>query len=213
MTSRTTRRSFIASGASVLLLAGCVAPSPGTAPATAPEGRRRTIPFSLWAGEPSATPDRPVRVTRGDVTISGPVDWVHPATGETLRVWERSNRERDGLKLQRFAIRSDGYALSRVFDSRPGRADRVFLNDAFFPLGVWEEGERRDFPLTEIEGDRRSDYVATLRIVRIDQDFRDVPGSLRHDWTLRDRAGRIVFDERFDHSPGKGLVRFRNLRA
>jgi hypothetical protein len=195
------RRAVLGGGLAALLAAGAPARAAGTP---------RTLGFGLWAGDEAADPARPARIVLGTVAVSGPRDWLHPVTGETLRVWERRNAEPKGDKVQLLALRPDGAALARVFDSRPGRPDRSFAGDAFFPLGPWSEDEERSFVLTEHTEGRETLYRATLRIVKLSHTYRDVPESLRYDWVLADAGGKTVFHERFDYSPGRGLVRFQN---
>lgn len=184
--------------------------------ALARETRRveaRDIGFDLWTGVPGTTFGSPVDVSRRSRRIRGPLAWTHPVSGERLEVYELHNRERQGDKRQLYRLSPDGSALARVFDSRPGRAERLFLGDAFFPLGRWSRGERRTYRLIEIEGGVRREYLATIRIRRLDHEFGGVPGSLTYDWILTDPAGAKVFDERFVYSPGVGFVKFTNRLA
>jgi hypothetical protein len=187
-----------------LSLAGC---APGAA--RAPKASR-VIPFALWAGVDAAAFGAPVDITYGNRTIRGPFDWRHPVTGETMQVYERLNREKSGAKIQFFTVNADNSALARVFDSRPGQADRTFSGDAFFPLGRWEDDERRTYRMTTHQNGRSRDYEARIRIRRLSGEYREVAGSLRYDWSLKDMNGTKLFDERYDYSPGVGFVRFRN---
>ncbi|MFT6773929.1 MAG: hypothetical protein ACJA1L_001639 [Paracoccaceae bacterium] len=58
-----------------------------------------------------------------------------------MSVYERRNAEPDGgEKVQLFVRSSGAAALGRVFDRRPGRADRHFVGDAFFPVGGLDRG-------------------------------------------------------------------------
>lgn len=203
------RRAFIRAGISVLALgaAGCtLRGEPGMVD-------ERDIGFDLWTGVPGTAFGVPVDVTRGSRRIHGPLAWTHPASGERLEVYELRNREPQGDKRQLYRLSADGSALGRVFDSRPGRPDRLFLGDAFFPLGRWSRGERRSYPMVEIEGGARREYVATIHIRRLAHEYRGVPGSLTYDWILTDAQGRKVFDERFVYSPGAGFVKFTNRLA
>jgi hypothetical protein len=152
-------------------------------------------------------------VTSGSRTIRGPLTWQHPVTQDRLQVYERLNRETKGVKRQLFTLNSDGSALGRVFDSRPGSADRYFVHDAFFPLGHWRRGERRSYPMTEFQSGKTRTFLATIRIRSLSFEYRDVPDSLKYDWRLTDRAGGKVFDERFIYSPGIGFVKFIDRMA
>ena len=177
-----------------------------------PESDTRVIGIDLWAGDASlAGADLPqVQAVKGTRTLSGPMAWTHPKTGQTVQVYERRNVEADGTRVQYFERRADGQALARVFDSRPGRADRHFVSDAFFPLGTWSRGESRDFQLVEHTEQGPQPRTATIRIRRLDFTFRDVPHSLRYDWILRDANGTVLFEERYVYSPGVGFASFEN---
>ena len=188
----------------VLALVGaCAAPR---------EPETRVIGLDLWTGDASLAgvmlPQ--VQAVKGTRTLSGPTAWVHPKTGQTIQVYERRNVETDGVKVQYFERRADGQALGRVFDSRPGQADRYFVNDAFFPLGSWARGESRDFQMIEYTEQGSQTRIATIKIRRLDFVFRDVPHSLRYDWILRDANGNVLFEERYVYSPGVGFASFQN---
>ncbi len=175
----------------------------------------RFIPIELWAGadwdgDTDLRP-RPLHAVTGshdNRSVSGPKTWKHPATGETLPVYERVNRKRAGIKRQWWAMRADGAALGRVLDRRPGEADRLFSGEALFPLGRWHRGERRDFRYVEYTDAGPVERFATLRIRRLDFIREGRPHSLRYDWSLCDGAGAVLFDERYTYSPGLGLVAF-----
>lgn len=178
---------------------------------SAEKDETREIGLDLWAGSPTILDGEAFNLRQGSRIKRGPEFWKHPITRQTLQTYLRINREPDGEKSQRFAIRSDGQALGRVFDVRPGQAARTFVNDAFFPLGVWSRGESRDFEILQYRGSGEAEtYIATIRIRRLSFTYRDVPNSLRYDWILRDRNGTKIFDERFEFSPGIGFVNFTN---
>lgn len=190
----------------VALAAGCA-----QAPRE-PESDTRVIGLDLWSGDPRlAGMEAPqMQVVKGTRTLSGPMPWTHPRTGRALQVYERRNVEKDGARIQLFERRADGQALGRVFDARPGRADRSFVNDAFFPLGTWSRGESRDFKMVEYTEQGPQERTATIKIRRLDFTFRDVPHSLRYDWILRDADGNVLFEERYVYSPGVGFASFEN---
>ncbi|WP_340117110.1 hypothetical protein [Pelagibius sp. 7325] len=172
----------------------------------------RTIGLDLWSGEASGAGQAlpALNVVHGSRTISGPTAWTHDKTGQVLQVYERRNVESDGVKSQLFTVRPDGQALGRVFDTRPGRADRSFENDAFFPLGTWSRGESRDFQVVEYTEQGPQTRIATMKIRRLDFTFRDVPHSLRYDWILKDANGTVLYNERYVYSPGVGFAAFDN---
>mgnify|MGYP000112021010 CR=1 FL=1 len=187
----------------VIALGACAAPrGPDT----------RVIGLDLWTGDVAiAGVTLPqVRAAHGSRTITGPQAWTHPKTGQALQVYERRNPETDGVKIQYFVRRPDGQALGRVFDSRPGRADRHFVNDAFFPLGTWARGESRTFQAIEYTEAGPQTRLITIKIRRLDFTFRDVPHSLRYDWIMTDTNGGVIYNERYVYSPGVGFAAFDN---
>jgi hypothetical protein len=207
MSDPLSRRTVItaAAAAMALSIAGCAQP--------APEARVRHIGFALWAGVPGAVFGDAVDVTVGSRTSRGPIDWTHPVTGAAMQVYVRVNRESAGEKMQYFTLSPDGAALSRVFDSRPGRADRHFVGDAFFPLGDWTRGERRSWTMTEHENGAAREYVATIRIRRLSYGDAGRRDALRYDWILTDAAGGVIFDERYVYAPAIGFVSYRNRKG
>ena len=54
----------------------------------------------------------------------------------------------------------------------------------------------------------RVSMTSSCAIRRLDFTFRDRPNSLRYDWIATDLDGRPVFEERYEYSPGAGLVGF-----
>jgi len=172
----------------------------------------RVIGLDLWTGDAAAAGIAQPRlnVVQGTRSITGPTTWTHGKTGQAIPVYERRNVESDGVKSQYFTVRPDGQALGRVFDARPGSADRYFVNDAFFPLGTWSRGESRDFQMIEYTEQGPQTRIATIKIRRLDFTFRDVPHSLRYDWILKDASGNVLYNERYVYSPGVGFASFDN---
>ncbi|WP_193368177.1 hypothetical protein [Pelagibius marinus] len=176
------------------------------------EPETREIGLDLWTGDPAvAGVSLPqVQAAHGTRTITGPKAWADPKTGQTVQVYERSNAETAGVKTQYFMRRPDGQALGRVYDSRPGRADRYFVNDAFFPLGTWGRGESRTFQAIEYTEEGPQTRIISIKIRRLDFTYRDVPHSLRYDWIMSDDQGNVLYNERYVYSPGKGFASFDN---
>lgn len=213
MELRLNRRALLCGGTGLIVfgVAGCQ--TLGTESEAAAAADDRTIEFDLWTGVPGVTFGSKIDVTSGSRRIHGPLAWTHPVTGERFQVYERLNREREGVKRQLYTLNGDGSALGRVFDSRPGQSDRSFVDDAFFPLGRWSRGERRSYPIKEIQDGKTSERIATIRIRRLSFNYREVPDSLKYDWILTDPSGTRIFDERFIYSPGTGFVKFINRMA
>lgn len=200
------RRGLLSGGsaAALLALAGC------STTLTDISGGSRTIGFDLWAGAPGAKFGDPVDVRIRSRRIHGPYEWRHPVTGENILVYVRENDERRGKKVQYFTQRQDGSALARVFDSRPGRPDRHFTGDAFFPIGRWTEDERQKYPMTEHVAGVRRDFTVQLKVRDADLAWRGNKEAVRYDWLARDVAGRKVFHERYVYAPGVGFLDFED---
>ncbi len=75
---------------------------------------------------------------------TGPEEWRNPHTGQMLTAYDRRRENRrEGLVVQKMAVRADGSAIGRIYDSRFGGL--VCDHEAKFPLGVWKQGEVRTF--------------------------------------------------------------------
>ena len=141
---------------------------------------------------------------------SGPQDWLSPQTGQTLRVYDRrrTNR-REGSVEQKMAVRTDGSALGRVYDSRFGGI--TCDQEGKFPLGAWKQGEVRTFEYAcmATRGGRLVERRRASRITmeEIDYEYAGVPHSLRIAWRFTDRDSGEILDHRtYIFSPGRGLV-------
>ena len=139
-------------------------------------------------------------------TWTGPEEWRHPQTGQTLTVYDRRRTTpREGSVQQKMAVRADGAAIGRAWDSRFGGL--ACDGEAKFPLGVWQQGEVRtfDYACQTTRGTRRR--TSRITIEEIDYEYNGVPHSLRFAWRFSDSASGEVFDHRtYIFSPGRGLV-------
>ena len=162
-----------------------------------PATRTRFIPVELWTGAPWDGA-RQIRMApadfkfgaRGDKSIRGPIDW------NGTQVYERLSR---GNVSQLFALREDGTGLGRVFDSR--YPDRGCRDEVKFPLGVWKQGEVREYRVPCTSGAR----PLKVTIEEIDFVHDGVPHSLRFHWLLNAGRGRGT-DMHYVYSPLRGLV-------
>ena len=141
---------------------------------------------------------------------TGPQEWRNPHNGQMLTVYDRrrTNR-REGLVAQKMAVRADGSAIGRAYDSRFGGL--VCDQEAKFPLGVWKRGEVRTFEylcLTTRGGqvvERRR--TARITIEELDYEYNGAPHSLRFAWRFSDADSGEVLDHRtYIFSPGRGLA-------
>jgi hypothetical protein len=96
-------------------------------------------------------------------------------------------------------LREDKTGLGRVFDSR--YPDRGCRDEVKFPLGVWKQGEVREYRVPCASGAR----PLRVTIEEIDFVYDGVPHSLRFHWLLSAGRGRGT-DMRYVYSPLRGLV-------
>ncbi len=186
----------------------------GPARAQAEAPATRFIPLQLiigdsWNGEHSIT--YPVGSftegvdQRGASTWVGPRQWVHPKTGTTLTVYDRSRGGRNPA-VQIFAVRDDRAAIGRVADNRFGIT--ACDQEAKYPLGPWAKGETRSFEYTCWYGDRPQAKITTLTIHEIDFVHDGREHCLKEEWILRDRDDPRIIDHRiYIFAPGRGVVR------
>lgn len=183
-----------------------------------PATQTRYIPLELILGAPWDG-RREIVLPAGDFTEGvppkmnpstwhGPVDWRHPETGATLRVYDRS---RNGV-VQKFAVRADGTAIGRVTDNRfeIGSCDQ----EGKYPLGLWKQGETRQFEYrcwrAEGSASRASEMVTTITIEKIDFPYAGVAHSLQIHWILKRKGEAQELDNRlYVFSPRRGLVYVR----
>jgi hypothetical protein len=141
---------------------------------------------------------------------SGPQEWRNLYTGQMLTVYDRRRTTpREGSVEQKMAVRVDGSAIGRVYDSRFGGL--VCDQEAKFPLGVWKQGEVRtfDYVCRTTRGGQVVERRRTARITieALDYEYYGVAHSLRFAWRFSDRETGEVLDHRtYIFSPGRGLV-------
>jgi hypothetical protein len=192
----------------VLALPSCGGPP---APEAAVVVGRMVTP-ELWAGVATAgggaLPKIDVRSGNGRVTIRGPVETRHPVDGRPIRSYERIAVLGESRKRQLLTVTQGRTGLGRVLDQRPGLPERRFNGDVVFPLGVWAEGEVRQFEATEFTLFGPARRLITLEILQLDHVYEGVAHSLSYRLTIRDEAGRVLDCEVSVYSPGRGLVAF-----
>ncbi len=141
--------------------------------------KERFIPVELWTGEPWDGA-RELNASRADTRfgdrsnkqIKGPTEWKHPVTGETLLVYERRNQEKQGVKVQLFAINEAKNGLGRVYDSRSEFGTRTFSGGLKFPLGYWQQGETRQLEEKRYEGAKAETRIESITITQLDFNYR-----------------------------------------
>ena len=160
----------------------------------------RFIPVELWTGG-QWDGNRELAATKADFgkdrrSVTGPLEWTRPGTGEKLMVYERLNRD----KKQLFVINSNKDGIGRVEDSRYGRN---CVDEVKFPLGLWRQGEKRVFEITCNDGSISRTIVVTIE--RLDFTYRGISHSLQFHWVVDGGRARGT-DMHYVYSPGKGLV-------
>lgn len=168
-----------------------------------PGTKTRFIPVELWTGgewdggrELKMTPANLSFGKHAEKSVSGPIPWKRPGSGETLQVYERNNKG----KTQLFTLSSRGDGLGRVFDSRYGRD---CVDEVKFPLGIWKENETRTFQVSCNNGALRRTIILTIE--KLDFNHDGVPHSLQFHWVV-DGGKKRGTDMRYIYSPGRGLV-------
>ena len=147
-------------------------------------------------------------VTRDPSTWYGPSEWQHPDTGAKLMTYDRTRR---GVG-QKFALRADNTAIGRVADSRFGI--RSCDGEAKYPLGVWKQGESREFQYRCWYGSGPARRVrattSTITIEKIDFEFAGSPHALQIRWVLKHGDDPREVDNRvYVFAPGRGAVAVR----
>jgi hypothetical protein len=199
-----------------ILLAGLLTLSAATAGA-AEQVPARFIPLQLiiggaWDGEPTITYPAgrfAEGFAHGSVWV-GPTQWVHPKTGKTLTVYERSRGGRNAAD-QIFAVRDDHAAIGRVADSRFGIS--ACDGEGKYPLGLWHQGETRRFDDTCWHGDKPTAQFTTITIRELDYTCGASEHCLEEEWILRNRDGEGELDHRiYIFAPGRGMVEESQVR-
>ncbi len=147
-------------------------------------------------------------VARDPSTWQGPSSWQHPDTGATLMIYDRTRR---GVG-QKFALRADNTAIGRVADSRNDISSCD--QEAKYPVGLWKQGETRDFEYLCWYGSGESKRVrvtrSTLTIERLDFEFAGAAHALQVRWILKHADDPKEVDNRvYVFVPGRGAVSVR----
>ena len=161
--------------------------------------KERFIPVELWTGA-AWDGRRDLRLTPADIRfgdraqkeIKGPVQWMHPNTGDTISVYERTNQEKSGVKVEYFAMNEAKNGLGRVYDSRTELGPRTFTGGLKFPLGSWKQGETRQFTEKRYGGARIETRIEWITITKLDFTYNGTPHCLEFEWLYRDGGGKTV---------------------
>jgi len=174
----------------------------------------RFIPVELWTGA-AWDGTRELKMTPADIRfgdraqkdIKGPMEWKHPNTGETLVVYERTNQEKSGLKVEFFAMNEAKNGLGRVYDSRTSLGPRTFTGGLKFPLGYWKQAETRKF-LEKRYGDVKIETrIEWITITKLDFIYNGTPHCLEFEWLYRDGGGKTVDHQTYTYCPNQAMVK------
>ena len=175
------------------------------------QSNERFIPIELWLGIPS-TGSNELKFYEvnnkqhgGKLKVSGPINWKNKKTGKTIQVYERKR----GSKIQYFTITNKGQCLGRVWDSRKRKLGVVIAIDrgCKFPLGVWKEGETREFFSGYDYPKKRIGMKKKLTIKKIGNEEK----CLTFRWVLvpmgGKNSGKIIDDNDYTYCPDKGFTK------
>ena len=176
----------------------------------------RMITPALWAGT-TATHSGAVlagelpavdRTTTDGLRIQGPVEVESPTGAGKVRAYMRTTTAIGGQRLQHVTVTQQGSGLGRILDTTIGLPERRFAGDVVFPLGLWKQGEIREFEAVEFTLAGTAQRRVTLEILDLDFVYKGAAHSLAYRLTIHDAANRVIGCETSVYSPGAGLVRF-----
>ena len=176
----------------------------------------RFIPLELFTGG-EIRKDTEIKFTNANLVfgekkrkkIVGPENWKNPQTGKTIKVYKRTRKGQSGLKTQLFTVTNDGQCIGRVWDSRKRKLGVVIAIDrgCKFPLGVWKEGETREFFSGYDYPKKRIGMKKKLTIKKIG----DEKKCLTFRWVLvpmgGKKSGKIIDDNDYTYCPNKGFTK------
>ena len=149
----------------------------------------RFIPLELFTGG-EIRDDIDIKFTPADKVfgkkkrkkIVGPLDWRAPGSEEIIKVYKRTQKNREGRvkKTQYFTITNDGQCMGRVYDQRRS-GTKYIKNGCKFPLGLWKEDETRTFSVT----DGGSSRTVELKILKLGKKPTDC---VKFNWKLFDAS-------------------------
>ena len=151
-------------------------------------GDERFIPLELFTGG-EIREDTEIKFTSASLVfgekkrkkIVGPIDWRAPGSKEIIKVYKRTNKNKQGRvkKTQLFTVTNDGQCLGRVYDQRRS-GTKYIKNGCKFPLGWWKKGETRTFSVTD-----RGPRTVELKILNLGK---KPTSCVKFNWKLFDDA-------------------------
>ncbi len=168
----------------------------------------RFIPLELFTGG-EIRDDIDIKFTPADKVfgkkkrkkIVGPLDWRAPGSEEIIKVYKRTQKNREGRvrKTQYFTITNDGQCMGRVYDQRRS-GTKYIKNGCKFPLGFWKKNEIRTFSVTD--GGRSR--TVELKILQLGKKPKDC---VKFNWKLFDAAtGQKYGDNDYKFCKGRAMT-------
>ena len=166
----------------------------------------RFIPLELFTGG-EIRDDIEIRFTPADKIfgekrrkkIVGPIDWKYPGTDEIIKVYKRTQKNKQGKikKTQLFTVTNDGQCIGRVYDQRKS-GTKYIKNGCKFPLGFWKKGETRTFSVTD-----RGSRTVELKILKLGKKPTDC---VKYNWKLFDTSGNKLADNDYKFCKNKAMT-------
>ena len=168
----------------------------------------RFIPLELFTGG-EIRDDIDIKFTPADKVfgkkkrkkIVGPLDWRAPGSEEIIKVYKRTQKNREGRvrKTQYFTITNDGQCMGRVYDQRRS-GTKYIKNGCKFPLGFWKKNETRIFSVTDSGRSR----TVELKILQLGKKPTDC---VKFNWKLFDAAtGQKYGDNDYKFCKGRAMT-------
>ena len=136
--------------------------------------------------------------------IVGPLDWRAPGSEEIIKVYKRTEKNREGRvrKTQYFTITNDGQCMGRVYDQRRS-GTKYIKNGCKFPLGFWKKNETRTFSVTD--GGRSR--TVELKILKLGKKPKDC---VKFNWKLFNSAtGQKYCDNDYTFCKGRAMTNLK----
>ena len=136
--------------------------------------------------------------------IVGPLDWRAPGSEEIIKVYKRTQKNREGRvrKTQYFTITNDDQCMGRVYDQRRS-GTKYIKNGCKFPLGFWKKNETRTFSVTD--GGRSR--TVELKILKLGKKPKDC---VKFNWKLFNSAtGQKYGDNDYTFCKGRAMTNLK----
>ena len=167
----------------------------------------RFIPLELFTGGEIRN-DTEIKYTAADKIfgekrrkkIIGPQDWKNPFSKEIIKVYKRTQKNREGRvrKTQLFTVTNEGQCMGRVYDQRRSKT-KYIKNGCKFPLGFWKKSETRTFSVTDAGRSR----TVELKILKLGKKPTDC---VKYNWKLFDTSGNKLADNDYKFCKNRAMT-------